>query len=79
MIVGGQSGTGTYNGVISVKNDSNTEVVRLDRNGLKAVAGKIANFVIFTDRISSYIEDNPDNSNPIGVIISTSFIKVGST
>jgi len=79
LIVGGQSGTGTYNGVISVNNDVGTEVVRLDRTGLKAVAGKIANFVILTDRISSDKDDNPNNSNPIGVIVSTSFIKVGST
>jgi hypothetical protein len=49
LIVGGQSGTGAYNGVISVKNDSNTEVVRLDRNGLYAIAGTIGGIVIASD------------------------------
>ena len=46
LTVGGQSGTGSYDGVISVKNDVGTVVVRLDRNGLYAIAGTIGGIVI---------------------------------
>ena len=46
LTVGGQSGSGTDNGVISVKNSSNTVVVRLDKNGLYAIAGTIGGIVI---------------------------------
>ena len=50
--VGGNSSAGSYNGVISVKNDSNTEVVRLDRNGLYAIAGTIGGIVIASNQLS---------------------------
>jgi len=48
LIVGGPSGTESYDGVISVLNANSTptEVVRLDRTGLTALAGKIAGFTI---------------------------------
>jgi len=46
LIVGGTSGADSYNGVISVLNSSSSEVVRLDRNGLTAIAGKVAGFTM---------------------------------
>ena len=52
LTVGGQSGSGTDNGVISVKNDVGTIVVRLDKNGLYAIAGTIGGIVIASNQLS---------------------------
>ena len=70
--MGGNSSAGSYNGVISVKNDSNTEVVRLDRNGLYAIAGTIGGFEINSNSIGSNNADSTDR-----IYLSRNYIRTG--
>ena len=74
LIVGGNSSSGYYNGVISVLDSSATpnEVVRLDRTGLKAIAGTIGGFEINSNSIGSNNVDSTDR-----IYLSRNYIRTG--
>lgn len=51
LIVGGTTSATSYNGVISVRNTSNTAIVTLDRTGITATAGKIGGWTMTSSSI----------------------------